>query len=152
MSRFFWSPALSNFAALPVRLRGQTWPTAEHLYQAWKFGDDDALKETIRLAPSPRDAKRLAYDCRSLWRPDWEARKVEAMRWVLRLKARDHAAVLVPVLESSEGMMIVEPTRRDLFWGGYFKGDALMGQNWLGRLWMEIRDEAFPGPSSALRP
>ena len=43
----------SNFSPHPVQLKGKTWPTSEHYFQAQKFaGTPD--EEEVRQAKSPR--------------------------------------------------------------------------------------------------
>lgn len=135
----YWHGELSNFAPLPVRWGGVVWPTSESVYQAMKTRDL-ALREAIRMARSPYEAKRIAYSRKDLWRADWMDVRIDAMRWTLRLKMRDNTSVLIPILERSQGMEIVEPTRKDLFWGGYWQDGQLVGENWLGKLWMEVRE------------
>jgi ribA/ribD-fused uncharacterized protein len=130
---------LSNFAPLPVSWRGVEWPTSEAVYQAMKTRDE-ALRERIRNASSPYGAKKVAWANKSLWREDWEEVKVDAMRWTLRLKARDNWDVIGPVLAETRGRDIVELSQKDAFWGGWYSDGVIVGENWLGRLWMEIRD------------
>lgn len=49
----------SNFAAYPLNLEGQLWPTSEHYFQAMKFiVDDPAYAEDIRNAPTPSATKK----------------------------------------------------------------------------------------------
>ena len=47
------SGAFSNFSPHPVTLKGRTWPTSEHYFQAQKFSGTDH-EEVIRLAKSPK--------------------------------------------------------------------------------------------------
>lgn len=74
---------LSNFAATPLELDGQQWPTAEHAFQAAKT-TDPAEREWVRAATSPASAK--ARGKRVTLRPDWEQVKAEVMRRVVRAK------------------------------------------------------------------
>ncbi len=53
----------SNFAAYPIRLDGQSWPTSEHYFQAQKFADQ-GHQEAIRKANSPMIAVRLGATAR----------------------------------------------------------------------------------------
>ncbi len=39
----------SNFAEYPIKLKGKTWPTSEHYFQAMKF-QSSKDKEEIRRA------------------------------------------------------------------------------------------------------
>jgi ribA/ribD-fused uncharacterized protein len=59
----------SNFAPFPIELDGQSWPSAEHYYQAQKF-TDAALQGKIRAAKKPVIAKKLAQTHRNKARAD----------------------------------------------------------------------------------
>ena len=74
-----------NFAAYPIELDGQLWPTSEHYFQAQKFLDPQH-QEAIRQAKSPMIAARLGRDRSRPLRPDWESVKVEIMRTAVRAK------------------------------------------------------------------
>ena len=65
---------LSNFAACPILLKGQLWPTSEHYYQAQKYAGTER-EELIRQAPSPLNAKELTRDPAFPPRADWDAIK-----------------------------------------------------------------------------
>ena len=69
----------SNFAHYPIRLKGKTWPTSEHYFQAQKF-KDRGHQEEIRKAKSPMIAARLGRDRKKKLRRDWESAKVNVMR------------------------------------------------------------------------
>ena len=51
----------SNFAHYPIKLRGKTWPTTEHYFQAQKFAGTQH-EELIRKAKSPMAAARMGRD------------------------------------------------------------------------------------------
>ncbi len=81
--------ALSNFSKHPFTLGGLWYPTAEHAFQAAKFvGTPQA--ETIRRIRGAKDAARMARDCRSLVRSDWDQVKDDVMRRVLAAKFAEH--------------------------------------------------------------
>jgi ribA/ribD-fused uncharacterized protein len=50
--------AFSNFAPYPIRIKGKTWATSEHYFQAKKFART-AYEEEIRKAKSPMKAAEL---------------------------------------------------------------------------------------------
>jgi ribA/ribD-fused uncharacterized protein len=62
---------------------------------------------------------------------------VGVMRCLLRAKADQHEYVRRKLLATGERELI-EDSWRDSFWGW---GPTKDGQNMLGRLWMEIREE-----------
>ena len=50
--------AFSNFALYPIKLKGKTWQTSEHYFQAQKFAGTD-YEQKIRKAPNPMKAAQL---------------------------------------------------------------------------------------------
>jgi ribA/ribD-fused uncharacterized protein len=123
---------LSNFHPCPVELDGVEYRTVEHAYQAAKTLDR-AEREHVRSAPTPAEAKERGQHL--TMRPDWTDIKVDIMRALLQQKfssgpLRDH------LLATRPRELIEGNTWDDRFWG-VCDGE---GENWLGRLLMEIRD------------
>lgn len=85
------SARFTNFSAHPVHFRGLLYPTAEHLFQAYKFLDTrpDAA-ERVRRCGGARTARALAAELRALARPDWPDARVRAMDAVLAHKFAQH--------------------------------------------------------------
>ena len=122
---------LSNFHPATVRLDGVEYPTVEHAYQAAKTLDFSE-REHVRSAPTPALAKERGQ--RVTVRRDWNDRKVAVMRDLLAQKFAD--PVLRERLAATTPLELIEGnTWGDRFWGVY-EGE---GENWLGRLLMEIR-------------
>jgi len=126
----------SNFAAYPIEIDGQEWPTSEHYFQAQKFLDSER-RERIRRTPSPMIAARLGRDRKAHLRPDWEEVKLDIMRKAVRAKFTQHDDIR-RVLLDTDNATIVEHTTNDRFWGDGGDGS---GKNWLGRILMEVREE-----------
>jgi ribA/ribD-fused uncharacterized protein len=123
---------LSNFAACPVRLGGVLYPSVEHAYQATKTLDP-VQQEAIRRAITPAAAKRLGRTV--VVRPDWEAIKLEVMYQLLRGKF--HREPWRAQLLAIPGLIVEDNDWGDTFWG-VCRG---RGENHLGRLLMQIREE-----------
>lgn len=131
---------LSNFARYPIRLKGRTWPTSEHYFQAQKFaGTPD--EEEVRRAKKPMLAARMGRDRSRPRRRDWEGVKVSIMRNAVRAKFTQHEDIREVLLGTGDAR-IVEHTARDAFWGD--GGDG-RGRNMLGRVLMEVREELRRG-------
>jgi ribA/ribD-fused uncharacterized protein len=134
---------LSNFSAFTLYWKGFRYDTSEAAYHAEKFmehGDtlpNYDLINTIRFAPSAHEVFKIAERNKSLRRPDWDAVKVDIMREILRAKASQHEYVRRKLLATGDRELI-EDSWRDDFWGW---GPNRNGQNMLGRLWMEVREE-----------
>ncbi|MFZ6642904.1 NADAR family protein [Undibacterium sp. TC4M20W] len=124
----------SNFARYSISIKGKTWPTSEHYFQAQKFVDA-AYREKIRKANTPAIAARLGRARTEKLRPDWESVKVQVMRDALMAKFQQHAD-LTALLLSTGAAKLVEDTSDDDYWGC---GSDGRGKNMLGRILMEIR-------------
>ncbi len=78
--------------------------------------------------------------------PSRGSEDLDLMRRVLRLKLNQHP-LLIPQLMAipAEAVIIEDASRRGgasaAFWGMKIQNGIWSGQNWLGRLWMELRVE-----------
>jgi N-glycosidase YbiA len=126
----------SNFSNHPIEINGRVYPTVEHFYQAMKFRDFE-YAEKIRRASSPMEAKRLGRTRKLTVRDDWEQNKVDVMRQAIREKFRLNTQ-LRDILLSTGDEELIEAAPYDEFWGSGRTGE---GQNWLGRILMEVRSE-----------
>jgi ribA/ribD-fused uncharacterized protein len=110
------------------------WPTAEHLFQAFKCKYRDDI-EPIRDATTPKIAKRLGR--RVELRPDWEDIKVNVMRSVLFHKFHGRGSdILSDWLKATYPKELIEGNN----WGDRFWGQVRgQGTNMLGELLMERR-------------
>ncbi|MEN6627143.1 MAG: NADAR family protein [Candidatus Sumerlaeia bacterium] len=124
----------SNFWRQEFELDGAPWPTTEHYFQAQKFAGTGHV-ETVRLAPTPRDAARIGRDRGLPLRPDWEEVKEDVMRRALRAKFAQNEP-LKQLLLSTGDEELIETTTDDTYWGCGTEGH---GQNRLGVLLMELR-------------
>ena len=128
---------LSNFSAFCLLWRGELFYTSEAAYHWEKFPDNPELQIRIQTAVSAHEAFRLAYENRELCRADWKDVRVSIMKSILQEKFIQHEYVRRKLLETGDRELI-EDSWRDDFWGW---GANKNGQNQLGKLWMEIRDE-----------
>ena len=126
---------LSNFSAFKVACNDRTWMTAEHAYQAQKFTEPE-IKDKIANCPSAYKAKMTAQNCKQKVRNGWFDDNVEIMKNILRAKLSQHQYIKEKLADSGD-KKLVEDTD-DEFWGRGENGD---GDNMLGKLWMELRNE-----------
>lgn len=91
----------------------------------------------IYTAPSPHEAKNIAKQHYREKRDDWDQIKVQIMKEIVTSKASQHPEVQKALINSKD-KEIVEDSPYDSFWG---IGKDGKGQNMLGKLWMEIREE-----------
>lgn len=128
---------LSNFSSFTLQWDGFRFDTSEAAYHYEKFPRHPDLRKRIREAPSAHEALNLAASSKHLQRRNWEKVRLDVMRDILRAKAEQHEYVRRKLLETGE-RYLCENSWRDAFWGW---GENRRGQNWLGKLWMEIRSE-----------
>src|SRR5712671_1069406 len=136
---------LSNMAAgFPLRVDGVSVATAEALYQACRFPHLADVQRLIISQTSPMTAKMRSKPFRNESRPDWNSVRVAIMRWSLRVKLVQNWDKFRSLLLMTENLPIVEDSRRDDYWGAVAAKDdpsVLVGQNVLGRLLMEVREQ-----------
>ena len=140
---------LSNFSAFSIkwitakRSGAYRFDTSEAVYHWEKFNnnpthpEESALQRAIRLAPSAHEAFKIAQKYRQDRRVDWDSLKVTVMRHILLCKTDQHEYVKKKLLATGDRELI-EDSWRDDFWGW---GPNRDGQNMLGKLWMEIRQD-----------
>ncbi len=126
----------SNFSPHPIRLKGKTWPTSEHYFQAQKFAGT-ADEEAVRQARSPMIAARMGRSRKRPLRKDWESAKDAIMHEAVLAKFTQHDD-LREILLGTGDAEIVEHTENDDYWGD--GGDG-RGKNRLGKILMRVREE-----------
>lgn len=110
--------------------------TSEHAYHSERFSDS-AMKEAIKNMRSAHDAYTYAQVNKHLQVENWNEIKLSVMKEILHAKVTQHSYVKKKLLESGD-KELVEDSWRDSFWGW---GPNKDGQNHLGKLWMEVREE-----------
>ncbi|EIN05311.1 DUF1768-domain-containing protein [Punctularia strigosozonata HHB-11173 SS5] len=128
----------SNFSPHDVEYHGQIYPTAAHLFEAYKFFTTaPEISERIRQLPKPRDAlaEALKSELKDLVRADWHDVRVRVMERVLEMKFTQHQE-LRQILLSTGGRELVNDSTDDVFWGA---GQDGKGHNELGKVLMRLR-------------
>jgi ribA/ribD-fused uncharacterized protein len=129
-------------AGYPVIVNGVHFRTVEALYQACRFPEQPDVQKIIISEPSPIIAKRKTMPYRHQTRSDWDQVRHKIMRWCLRVKLAQNYEEFGALLLSTGDGHIVEQSSRDTFWGAIvFDRERLVGQNVLGRLLMELRED-----------
>ena len=126
----------SNFSSFKLLWKGYDWMTSEHAYHSEKFSDPDLIRQ-LKEARSAHDAMKLAYANKDKYRKDWDEVKLGIMKDILRAKVKQHPYAKKKLLDSGDRELI-EDSWRDAYWGW---GQNKDGENHLGKLWMEVRDE-----------
>jgi len=121
---------LSNFYPCRVKLNDIWYPTVENAYQAAKV---PIAFRTAFSSCTPGEAKKLGRQF--LLPSDWESRKLEIMKDLVRQKF-SRSSVLGKLLLQTWGEELIESNSwNDQFWG-VCRGK---GKNHLGRIIMEVR-------------
>ncbi len=126
----------SNFALYPIKLKGKTWPTSEHYFQAQKY-KGLPYENKIRKASTPMQAAQLGRSRKVKLRPDWERVKDSVMFDAVRAKFTQHSDLKELLLSTNEAK-IIEHTINDSYWGDGGNGK---GKNMLGKILMKVRKE-----------
>lgn len=127
---------MSNFSAHRIFLKGKSWRTTEHYFQAQKFAGTEH-EEKIRLIESPMKAAEAGRDRKKPLRKDWEEVKEQIMLEALRAKFTQHDDLKAALLATGEAELI-EHTANDFYWADGGDGS---GKNRLGILLMQVRQE-----------
>lgn len=123
---------LSNFSPSPIVLGGVQYFCAESAFQAIKL--ENKADRKMFSGINGRDARILGRNVHL--RSDWEQIKLDVMRWVIRAKFEQNPKLKAKLM-ATKGMILQEGNGwGDTFWG-MTEG---VGQNWLGRIIMEYRD------------
>lgn len=123
---------LSNFYPCKIVYRGIEYSCSENFYQAMKTMDLQLREQMSKLNPS--QSKKMGNSLKL--RENWEQIKIDVMRLVVNKKFEQNS-YLMHKLKQVKGEIVEDNFWHDRFWGRC-NG---VGENWLGKILMEIRDE-----------
>ncbi len=123
---------LSNFAPVEVAFEFMMFPTVENAFQAAKTLDRN--ERFYLMFCTPGQAKRAGRKFKL--RPDWEDIKLSVMEELLRQKFNQEP-FKDKLLATGEVELVEGNSWNDVWWG-VCNG---VGENHLGKLLMNIRDE-----------
>lgn len=125
---------LSNFYPCYVDFEGASYPSIEHAYQAAKTKVEELRLIFMEPIMTAHEAKKAGK--RLILRDDWENVKIDVMRTLLKEKFKQPKFKNM-LLETKDENLVEGNWWGDKFWG-ICNGE---GENWLGKLLMEIREE-----------
>jgi predicted NAD-dependent protein-ADP-ribosyltransferase YbiA (DUF1768 family) len=137
---------LGNMSPFPILYQGKEWRNTEALFQALRF-DDDSLKELVRAEKSPMGAKLKAKGMSDkMVIKQLSEEDVENMRLCINLKIEQHPHLQKELIETGDLPIYEDVTKRgnkgsNLFWGAMLIEEKWVGQNMLGKIWMEVRNK-----------
>ena len=141
----------SNMSQHGLKFEGKHYKSAEALFQSLRF-NNVVIKEHLRLKKSPIQAKmfsKLHHDKMVI--EQLGEQDVSNMRMVLKLKLQYNPKLIEMLRETGDKTIVEDCTNREfkgslstLFWGAVLHGDEWFGENTLGKLWMELREQLPP--------
>jgi hypothetical protein len=145
---------LGNMSPHPVEWNGKEYRTSEALFQSLRF-QDTVVIEAIRAEKSPMAAKMVARKHKHKMTVEpCSVDDLLHMRQCLLLKVDQHPKLKNQLLDTGRQQIIEDCSKRKrgsaLFWGAAFDGTNWVGENQLGRLWMELRVEMSGASSLAV--
>jgi type I restriction enzyme S subunit len=152
-----WNP-FNNFADLPLRI-GDCWlPNSEFVYQMFKFSGNIVLQnELLQTGGGPRRTSLVRKKTRSnrfanRVHEEFSEARPKLMEWIVRLKFAQHYDYLSPLLDETGKRDIAEYAvhNHDRYWGvDLDEGNiTASGENKLGKIIMDIRDDYFENKDS----
>ena len=136
---------LGNMSPYPIDFGGVIWRTSEALFQGLRFKDKD-IQELIRAEKSPMGAKFVMKANKEHIVTEPHSKKdINNMKMCLVFKLMQHPELIEELLNTGEKTIIEDVTARgdkggNLFWGAMLVEDKWIGENTLGKLWMELRE------------
>lgn len=132
--------AFSNLYRRAVEFEGDVYQTSEHAYQAGKARKEE-VRQWLMAAPSPALLAMAAHGL-YVWdvHPDWSKTKFDRMKKILMCKFTQHED-LKELLLSTGNSRLVEVATVDNAVNRLWGEVNGKGQNKLGVLLMEVRDE-----------
>ena len=138
---------LGNMYTAPIKYDGKVWKTSEALFQALRY-DDPEIKEIIRNEKSPMSAKLKAKSKSIVGKMVIEPRSdkdLENMRMVVKLKFDQYPTLKSKLMLTGDHILVENIGKRSsasaFFWGMKKENGEWKGENMLGKILMELREE-----------
>ena len=150
---------MSNMFVAPFEIDGMTFPTVEHYFQwskAMMFEGKDSEHASKMMKPprnkeftEAKSVKALGRKVKDFSAARWDDVKIAIMKKAVRAKFVNPKHELLPKLLATGDRVIGEANPRDKYWGIGTSVDTAdaknpkkwKGQNQLGKILMELRDE-----------
>lgn len=127
---------LSNFFSASFVWNNILWPNAEVAYQASKAITAEDAASFLQLTAG--QAKSHGREIKI--RDDWDAVKFDLMRDIVREKFKQNPELRDKLIATGTSHIEEGNNHHDRIWGVCPPGSS-QGQNWLGRILMEVREE-----------
>ena len=136
---------LGNMSPHPIEYDGKIWRTSEALFQGLRFKDEE-IREIIRSEKRPMSAKMKAKKYKELMSViPMSEKDVENMKMCVKLKIDQHENIRFRLKSTRKSLIIEDIGKRNgerhLFWGAKKVDGKWIGENMMGKIWMEFREE-----------
>jgi predicted NAD-dependent protein-ADP-ribosyltransferase YbiA (DUF1768 family) len=135
---------LNPMSEHPLAYKKQTYRTADALFQWLRFDGHPDVQAKILADPSPISVRLTAKANRELLAGRDVKDDLDLMRQCLKLKVEQHSDLKDKLKATGERLIVEDCTARQrgdaLYWGMAQVNGQWVGENWLGRLWMEVRE------------
>lgn len=136
---------MGNGSPHPVEYQGTKHATTEGLFQWLRFEGHKEIQNQIAAGKSLLEVKLIAKKNRSLLENPDSERDLNRMRLALALKIKQHPDLGKQLLATGDKLIVEDRTARPrgdaFYWGLALIDGQWVGENWLGQLWMELRDK-----------
>jgi ribA/ribD-fused uncharacterized protein len=137
---------MGNMSPHPVAHGGLTWRTTEALFHALRLPEGHEGREKIREQKSPMAAKMVSKTLKDDYVVEpWSTGDVTNMIFCVKLKMDQYPDLMEQLLATGDLPIYEDVSSRDhgsgSFWGASNKSGAWVGENILGQILMEIREE-----------
>lgn len=136
---------MGNMSPYSIKFGEDIYKTTEALFQSLRFSNND-IKALIRDEKSPMGAKFIAkarVDQMTI--KPLSDKDVYNMKICVKLKLKQHPHLKKELIDTGDAIIIEDVTKRgdkgsNLFWGAMLVDGKWVGENTLGKIWMEERD------------
>ncbi|MFN5183090.1 MAG: NADAR family protein [Bacteroidota bacterium] len=140
---------MSNMAKYPIEKDGKKWICAEALFQALRFSNNPEIQQAISEQTNPMAVKFIAKKKTNIPLMSVKPTSDEDfnnLKQIISMKLSQNPALSNELLATGDKILFDNAfSKKDrepesLFWGGYIENGSLLGENKLGKIWMELRD------------
>ena len=136
---------MGNMSAHSVIHQNQTFRTTEALFQWLRFDGHPEIQKRLIAEKSPMAVKMVAKKHRRLLVNPDSAIDLKMMRVCLKLKIEQHAELKEKLLATGDKLIVEDCSARPrgdaFYWGMALIERQWVGENHLGKLWMELRKQ-----------
>lgn len=129
---------LSNFYLVDILYKGEIYPSVEHAYMSAKSDDPEWKNQCMDRSIKPGKIKQMSQEIPII--KGWDKKKLKVMYDCLKVKYNQEP-FKTKLLATGTQNIQEGNYHNDEFWGVNIKKIPNYGENYLGRLIMEIRKQ-----------